>query len=105
MDQDSSISHALDQLALSYNRETESANWVSWHLDSTWVRGEGRSNDFRADTQLPVPLQVKPRDYVGTGFDKGHLCPSGDRTDSSEDNSATFVMSNMVPQAPRNNRQ
>jgi endonuclease G len=43
--------------------------------------------------------------YSGSGFDRGHNCPSADRTGSVADNSATFLMSNMMPQAPKNNQQ
>lgn len=32
------------------------------------------------------------------GYDRGHICPSGDRTASKEMNSQTFVMTNMQPQ-------
>jgi endonuclease G len=42
--------------------------------------------------------------YTGSGFDRGHNCPSADRTRSVEDNSATFLMTNMIPQAPQNNQ-
>ena len=45
--------------------------------------------------------QLKP----GSGYDRGHLTPSGDRTSNQTDNSATFVMSNMMPQSPANNRE
>ena len=48
---------------------------------------------------------MKATDYVGSGFDRGHNCPSADRTGSVADNSATFLMSNMMPQAPNNNQQ
>ena len=43
--------------------------------------------------------------YTGSGFDRGHNCPSADRTNTVADNSATFLMTNMMPQAPRNNQQ
>jgi endonuclease G len=33
------------------------------------------------------------------------MCPSGDRTKTVADNSATFLMTNMIPQAPTNNQQ
>jgi endonuclease G len=32
------------------------------------------------------------------------MCPSADRTGSVADNSATFLMTNMIPQAPNNNQ-
>jgi endonuclease G len=94
------------QFAMSFNNKTATANWVSWHLETADVGRAVRTNDFRLDDDLPDKLfHVSPDDYKNTGFDKGHLCPSGDRTKLKADCSATFVMSNMMPQAPRNNRQ
>jgi endonuclease G len=43
--------------------------------------------------------------YTNSGFDRGHQCPSEDRDLNSTDNSATFKMSNMLPQAPVLNQQ
>lgn len=92
------------QYTLSYNNLNHIPNWVSWHVDSTNLGTVDRKNDFRSDTTLPASwYQVTPADYKNTGFDKGHQCPSGDRTSSITDNSATFLMTNMIPQAPKNN--
>lgn len=93
------------QYALSYNRDKGIPNWVSWHLDSTWLGSTSRQDDYRADTSLPAGwYQVQATDYSGSGFDRGHNCPSGDRTASVADNSATFLMTNFLPQAPDNNQ-
>jgi endonuclease G len=93
------------QYALSFNNSREIPNWTSWHLDSTWRAGAPRQDDFRNDTTLPPGFhQVLGTDYSGSGFDRGHMCPSADRTSSIPDNSATFLMTNMVPQAPGNNQ-
>ncbi|MCA1565766.1 MAG: DNA/RNA non-specific endonuclease [Acidobacteria bacterium] len=93
------------QYALSYHRDNGRANWVSWHLDSTWMGSAPRQDDFRADTTLPAGwYRVTGTDYSGSGFDRGHYCPSADRTSTVADNSATFLMTNMMPQAPDNNQ-
>jgi len=93
------------QYALSYNNTRRIPNWTSWHLDSTWRGSAARQDDFRNDTTLPPGFnQVQGTDYSGSGFDRGHMCPSADRTSSVPDNSATFLMTNMVPQAPGNNQ-
>ncbi len=95
-----------DQYTLSYNRDQGKPNWVSWHLSSAWLGSAPRQDNFAADASLPRGwYQVKATDYVGSGFDRGHNCPSADRTSSVADNSATFLMSNMMPQAPNNNQQ
>ncbi len=94
-----------NQYAIGYHRDRGIPNWVSWHLDSTWIGSAGRQNDFRPDPSLPAGwYQVKETDYSGSGFDRGHHTPSGDRTRSVPDNSATFFMTNMMPQAPGNNQ-
>jgi endonuclease G len=94
------------QYALSYNRDQGKPNWVSWHLDQADLGSATRQDNFRADESLPSDwYQVQASDYTGSGFDRGHNCPSADRTASEVDNSATFLMSNMMPQAPQNNQQ
>lgn len=93
------------QYAVGYSRDRGIPNWVSWHLDSTWLGSAPRQNDFRPDTTLPAGwYQVQATDYSGSGFDRGHHTPSADRTSSVPTNSATFLMTNMMPQAPDNNQ-
>ncbi len=93
------------QYAVGYHRDRGIPNWVSWHLDTTWIGSAGRQNDFRPDQSLPAGwYQVLATDYSGSGFDRGHHTPSGDRTRTVPDNSATFFMTNMMPQAPGNNQ-
>ncbi|PJJ60435.1 DNA/RNA non-specific endonuclease [Hymenobacter chitinivorans] len=94
------------QYALSYHRDRGIPNWVSWHLSPEWLGTAARQDDFRADATLPAGwYQVQTGSYTVSGFDRGHNCPSADRTTTVADNSATFLMTNMVPQAPRNNQQ
>ena len=93
------------QYSMSYNRDNGESNWVSWHLDASWLGSAPRQNDFRADTTLPTGwYQVQATDYSGSGFDRGHMCPSADRTITITANSATFLMTNMIPQLPANNQ-
>jgi len=93
------------QYSLSYNRSRATANWVSWRLDSSWIGTAQRQDDFRPDPALPAGwYQVLDTDYSGSGYDRGHMTPSGDRTRSIPDNSATFLMTNMVPQLAANNQ-
>jgi endonuclease G, mitochondrial len=94
------------QYTMSYNNSKKTCNWVSWQCSSAWIGSAARQDDFRNDTSLPSGwVQVGGTDFSGSGFDRGHMCPSADRTSSTTDNSATFLMTNMVPQAPVNNQQ
>lgn len=91
---------------LSYSRGRGTPNWVSWHIQSSDLGTVSRGNDFRADTDLPAGwYQVQNSSYTGSGFDRGHNCPSADRTATTDANSATFLMTNMMPQAPNNNQK
>lgn len=93
------------QYCLSYSNSKLTANWVSWHLYSGDLGTAERQDDFRADNTLPTSwYHVGSTEYSGSGFDRGHMCPSGDRKSTEEDNSASFLMTNMIPQSPNNNR-
>jgi endonuclease G, mitochondrial len=93
------------QYTLSYSRARATANWVAWRLDSSWIGSTPRQDDFRPDTSLPAGwYQVTDVDYSGSGYDRGHMTPSGDRTNSVANNSATFLMTNMIPQISANNQ-
>ncbi len=93
------------QYALSYNRSLVHANWAAWHLNLQDLGGAERADDFRPDPTLSLDwIIAKPLDYQGSGFDRGHLCPSADRTATDLDNSSTFLMTNMIPQSPDLNR-
>jgi DNA/RNA endonuclease G (NUC1) len=95
------------QYALSYNNDKGTPNWTSWHLDSSWTTNvSDRQNTFRPDDTLPASFKHVQSGYnfATYGFDRGHMTPSADRTSSVEDNSATFLMTNMVPQASGNNQ-
>lgn len=89
------------QYALSYNQTKGVPNWVSWQLNRSWLGSTSRQDNFRPDDTLPSNwYHVKPSDYTNTGYDKGHMAPSADRTKTVTDNGATFVMSNIIPQTP-----
>lgn len=92
------------QYVLSYNRRRGIPNWVAWHLEASDL-GPAPRSDFEPDSSLPAGFyRVTPRDYRGSSFGRGHMCPSGDRTARPEDNAATFLMTNVVPQANDNNQ-
>ena len=93
------------QYVLSYNRDRGIPNWVSWQVTQSDLGDVQRSNDFSPDTTLPAGwFRAQTDDYTNSGYDRGHMCPSVDRTATPEDNSATFILTNVLPQAPDNNR-
>jgi endonuclease G, mitochondrial len=87
--------------ALSYNRGRGTPNWVSWRISKGELGDLPRPqpDPFRPDPRLPKDWKpVTPSDYTGSGFDRGHMCPSADRSGSVEGMRETFLMTNMVPQ-------
>jgi endonuclease G len=91
--------------ALSYNNTKGTPNWVSWCLRPSDL-GTAPRLQFYPDPDLPRSFKhVTPRDYSGSGFDRGHLCPRSDRTASFEEANATFSMANIFPQSPACNQK
>lgn len=93
------------QFAMSYDSTHKVPNWVSWELNAASLGPAARTTSFHQDSTLPAGMpQASNTDFTYSGFDRGHLCPSADRTDSDDDNYATFVLTNVVPQAADSNR-
>lgn len=91
---------------ISYSDIKHEANWAAWHLCSADLGDVHRSNDFRPDNALPDSwYHVQKTDYQWNlyGFERGHICPSADRTRTPDLNSETFLMTNMLPQAHDSN--
>jgi endonuclease G, mitochondrial len=92
------------QYAMLYDRTTNTAAWVSWQLNRGWI-GTLNRPPFTPDSELPAQwYEVTPHEYTDSGFDRGHLVPAADRNHTQEDEAAVFKMTNIVPQAPDNNR-
>jgi len=53
---------------------------------------------------IPKDFRSNARDYRRSGYDRGHLAPSGSIDFSRTANDETFLYSNMVPQLPGFNR-
>ena len=68
------------QYVLSYNKSRGIPNWVAWHLSAGDLGPTDRSQ-FAPDASLPKGwARITPNDYRNIGYDRGHMCPSGDRT-------------------------
>ena len=92
------------QYALSFNNTKGGPNWVSWHLQASDIGAESRG-DFHPDGSLPAGFKkITKANYNNSGYDRGHICNSKDRTDTRVNNDATFNMTNILPQAADNNQ-
>lgn len=90
------------QYALSYNSTLNVPNWVSWELNKDWYGDVARySGNFISDASLPAEFyRVKHSDYTNSGYDRGHMVRSEERTLTDEDNKSTFLLTNILPQRP-----
>jgi endonuclease G len=91
--------------AIDYNANHGEPNWTSWDLTTNDLGSAARSGSFLVDTNLPANFyRVKDADYTYSGFNRGHMCPSADRTDNTNDNRLVFFISDIIPQTPDNNQ-
>jgi DNA/RNA endonuclease G (NUC1) len=93
--------------ALDYSSNLGEPVWASWDLTAADVGTNARSAIFFTDTNLPPNFnRLTDSDYNGdstVGINRGHLCPSEDRTDTRADNDLVFFMSNIMAQNAVNN--
>lgn len=89
-----------------YNIDKNCPALVCWSLTKSDLGHYRRptSQSFMTDPACPKP-RAKSRDFTRTGFQRGHLCPSADRSANVECMRATFVMSNVAPMYPELNMQ
>ncbi|HSU67067.1 MAG TPA: DNA/RNA non-specific endonuclease [Tepidisphaeraceae bacterium] len=91
---------------LAYNNTNGTPNWVSWRVTIDDLGSAPRKQTFDPDATLPPTFKVvTTREYAGSGFDRGHMCPHSDRGGNEQMSFATFVMTNIIPQAPNVNQK
>jgi endonuclease G len=84
--------------SLSYSEPHEQAEWVSYELKKEHLS----QNDFKRP-YFEIDKAVKTgaaswRNFKNSGYDKGHLCPAGDKRYSKTAHDETFLTSNITPQ-------
>jgi endonuclease G, mitochondrial len=92
--------------ATGYSKLTRDPLYSAEHITSEHMaerKGRGRENSFRPDDRLSHNDRAELSDFKRSGFDRGHMASDADSW-SDETEYATYNLSNMIPQAPRNNR-
>src|SRR5258706_28570 len=75
--------HLLNKqfFVICYSPERKIPVWVGYALTRTDLDGPAsRTDNFRADPELPTGERSKPTDYAHTGYDQGHMAPAEDFT-------------------------
>jgi len=87
------------ECAISYDNDLRICNWTAWHLGAGDMGDAPRDPYFEPDRDLPPGyVEVLASDYDRSGYDRGHMCPSADRTATVADNVAVFETVNIIPQ-------
>ena len=83
---------------LSYSEKHEQAEWVAYSLDKSDIAYTNFKRPFFIEDPKVKTKSADWRNYRQSGYDKGHLCPAGDRKFSKEAFEETFLTSNISPQ-------
>ena len=102
------VTHSTADYGITYSLEwdcTKRANrWTCYQLhEGNSMKNTSRNDAFTEDPDIPYNYCSHNSDYSGSGFSRGHLCPSADRLCSVEQNKQTFYLSNMHPQYSKHN--
>lgn len=87
-----------------YDSIHKQSKWIYYELRSEMLHGDAsRSSRFFVDT-LVISGTATDTDFIGSGYDRGHLLPAGDMVFCENAMRETFYYSNVSPQEPSFNR-
>ncbi len=96
----------FEGFAVLHSGITHTALWTAEHLTKDRIyqaKGMKRKDKFHPESQLSTDDRAELADYVHSGFDRGHMSPSGDMpTENAQ--SESFTLANMIPQNPNKNQ-
>lgn len=87
-----------DYYMLSYHEAYEQAEWVAYVLDRSHLTFDKRNRPYFIQDPKVDTESADWRNYKGSGYDRGHLVPAGDRRFSKQAYDDTFYTSNISPQ-------
>ena len=94
----------MNNYSVEWDAKLKANRWTCYEMyDKMMQKNVKRKNEFKPDPDIPSDMQTTLKDYKGSGFDRGHLCPSDDRCCSQAMNDQTFYLSNMQPQVHGHN--
>jgi endonuclease G len=90
---------------LSYNEGCEQPNWVRYEISKFELDNDKaqRKDNFAIDTLVQTG-SANPKDYAGSGYDRGHLAPAAVFVHDQGEMDESFLMSNISPQIASFNR-
>lgn len=83
---------------LSYHELYEQAEWVAYELNRSHLTYDDRRRPYFINDPKILTGSANYKNYKRSGYDRGHLCPAGDRRFSKDAYDETFYTSNITPQ-------
>ncbi len=87
-----------NHFSLSYHEAYEQAEWVAYTLKKEHLTYDDRKRPYFIEDPKVKTKSADWRNYKRSGYDRGHLCPAGDRRFSKYAYNETFYTSNISPQ-------
>lgn len=95
-----------EEYTLGYSPKTRTALWSAEYLTAERValaKKLPRANTFHEEASIAPEMRSTLKDFVHSGYDRGHLSPNKDFSSPRSQNEC-FSLANMVPQNPENNQ-
>ncbi|WP_445384101.1 DNA/RNA non-specific endonuclease [Robiginitalea sp. IMCC44478] len=89
-----------DFYSLAYSEPHEQAAWVAYTLQPEHLSRARRKRPYYVEDPEVPTRSAAWWNYRGSDFNRGHLCPAGDRRFSERAYNQTFYTSNISPQHP-----
>jgi endonuclease G len=96
----------FEEFALFHSGLTKTPLWSAEHLTRERVvdaKAIEREDVFHPEDKLAAEDRAELRDYVRSGYDRGHMSPSADMA-TAEGQAESFSLANMIPQNSQLNR-
>jgi endonuclease G len=84
--------------SLSYSEPHEQAEWVAYELKKSHLSNTNYKRPYFEIDKAVKTGAADWKNYKNSGYDRGHLCPAGDRKYSQNAHDETFLTSNISPQ-------
>lgn len=91
-------------LEMEWDNSKIANRFTCYYMDeNNTAQNVSRHDSFKEDPEIPSAYRSKLSDYSGSGYARGHLCPSADRRASDDQQALTYYLSNMQPQWQKHN--
>lgn len=100
------VALCFEAYAVMHSGVSRTPLWSAERLDRVRIaeaRAMKRRDAFHPEPRLAPGQRAELRDYSRSGFDRGHLSPSGDMPDETSQRES-FSLANIIPQNANNNQ-